>query len=170
MQKPHHIPSSHLGWQTERVRTPVMILNGPNLNLLGTRQPELYGRETLADIEAMCHARASSLGIVVTFRQSNHEGELVSWIHECRDRFSGLILNAAAYTHTSIALMDALLAVDIPSIEVHLSNIHQRESFRHTSCIAQAAQAMICGLGSHGYILALDALSALLTDRKQKEK
>ncbi|AMW35327.1 type II 3-dehydroquinate dehydratase [Haematospirillum jordaniae] len=156
--------------RSRRVRTSVMILNGPNLNLLGTRQPDLYGHETLADIEAMCHTHAAGLGMTLAFRQSNHEGELVSWVQEAPGAFGGLVINAAAYTHTSIALMDALLSVQIPAIEVHLTNIHQREPFRHNSWIARAAHGMICGLGSHGYILALDALNALLTDQKQKEK
>lgn len=142
--------------------TSVLILNGPNLNLLGTRQPEVYGRETLADIEALCHSHAASLGLAAEFRQSNHEGELVTWIQEARGRHGGIIINAAAYTHTSVAILDALLAVELPVVEVHLSNIHRREAFRQHSYVSQAARGMICGFGSHGYVLALDALHRLL--------
>ncbi|MFD2235579.1 type II 3-dehydroquinate dehydratase [Phaeospirillum tilakii] len=140
----------------------IIILNGPNLNMLGTRQPETYGRETLADIEHQCRAHAEGLGLTVEFRQSNHEGELVTWIQQARGRAAGLILNAGAYTHTSVALLDALLAAEVTTIEVHLSNIHQRDSFRHHSYVAQAAKGMIAGLGSHGYLLALDALARLI--------
>lgn len=141
---------------------PVLILNGPNLNMLGTRQPEVYGRETLADIAAQCHAHAARLGLSVDFRQSNHEGELVTWIQGARAENCGIIINAAAYTHTSVAILDALLAVGLPTVEVHLSNIHQRDAFRHHSYVSKAAKGMICGFGSHGYILALDALARLL--------
>lgn len=140
----------------------ISILNGPNLNMLGSRQPELYGRETLADIEAACRAHGDSLGLAVEFRQSNLEGELVTWIQQCRGRAAGIVLNAGAYTHTSVAILDALLAAEVSAIEVHLSNIHQRDSFRHHSYVAKAAKGMICGLGSHGYILALDALARLI--------
>lgn len=141
-----------------------MILNGPNLNLLGTREPEIYGSETLADIEARCQQRARSLGLAVDFRQSNIEGQLVDWIHEARQSAQGIIINAAAYTHTSVALLDALNTCDMPVIEVHLSNIHQRESFRHKSYIARRADGMICGLGSLGYELALEAVSKRLIE------
>ena len=140
----------------------VFILNGPNLNLLGDREPEIYGRETLADIEAATTAHARTLDLDVVFRQSNHEGVLIDWVHEARKAARGLVLNAGAYTHTSIALLDALSACKIPVIEVHLSNIHRRESFRHHSWVAGAATGMICGLGSHGYLLALDALARLI--------
>jgi 3-dehydroquinate dehydratase II len=142
----------------------IMILNGPNLNLLGTREPEIYGSETLADIETRCHQRAQSLGLAVDFRQSNIEGQLVEWIHEARQSARGIIINAAAYTHTSVALLDALNTCEMPIIEVHLSNIHQRESFRHKSYIARAADGMICGLGSLGYELALEAVSKRLIE------
>ena len=142
----------------------VLILNGPNLNLLGTRQPEIYGRETLLDIQAACEARGAVLGLAVTFRQSNHEGELVTWVQQARGQHRGLIVNAAAYTHTSVALLDALLAVDLPVVEVHLSNIHKREPFRHQSYVSRAATGMICGFGSHGYLLALEALHRLLLE------
>ena len=142
----------------------IMILNGPNLNLLGTSEPEIYGSETLADIESRCHQRAQSLGLAVDFRQSNIEGQLVEWIHEARQSARGIIINAAAYTHTSVALLDALNTCEMPIIEVHLSNIHQRESFRHKSYIARAADGMICGLGSLGYELALEAVSKRLIE------
>jgi 3-dehydroquinate dehydratase-2 len=143
--------------------TPIItILNGPNLNMLGTRQPELYGHETLADIERACVGHAAGLGMVVEFRQTNHEGDLVTWIQETRGRAAGIIINAGAYTHTSVALLDALLCAEVPTVEVHLSNIHQRDSFRHHSFVAKAAKGMICGFGSHGYILALDALARLI--------
>ncbi len=140
----------------------ILILNGPNLNMLGTREPEIYGSETLADIEARCRSRAETLGVEVDFRQSNIEGELVGWIQDARTSASGIIINAAAYTHTSVALLDALNACDMPIVEVHLSNIHQRESFRHKSYIARAADGMICGLGSLGYELALEAVAKRL--------
>jgi len=146
----------------------ISIFNGPNLNMLGTRQPELYGRETLSDIEALCRSHAATLDVTIEFRQSNHEGELVTWIQETRGRAAGLILNAGAYTHTSVAILDALLAAEVPTVEVHLSNIHQRDSFRHHSYVAQAAKGMICGFGSHGYILALDALARLIKGNSER--
>lgn len=139
-----------------------MILNGPNLNMLGTREPEIYGSETLSDIEAGCRARAEALGLEIDFRQSNIEGELVGWVQEARTSAAAIIINAAAYTHTSVALLDALNTCDMPIVEVHLSNIHQRESFRHKSFIARAADGMICGLGSLGYELALEAVAKRL--------
>lgn len=138
--------------------TKIMILNGPNLNMLGTREPEIYGSETLGDVEAFCKQRAEQLGATVDFRQSNVEGELVTWIQEARTTAQGIIINAAAYTHTSVAILDALNTCDMPIIEVHLSNIHQRESFRHKSYVSRVADAMICGLGSHGYELAIEAV------------
>lgn len=137
----------------------IMILNGPNLNLLGTREPEIYGSETLADVEARCRKRAEAHGLSVDFRQSNTEGDLVDWIQEARRGYVGMVINAAAYTHTSVALMDALNTCDIPIIEVHISNIHQRESFRHKSYIARAADGMICGVGTLGYELAIIAIA-----------
>ncbi|MET4126937.1 type II 3-dehydroquinate dehydratase [Roseovarius sp. MBR-6] len=136
----------------------ILILNGPNLNLLGTRQPEVYGRTTLADIETMCRAHAEMLGIDLDFAQSNHEGALVDAIHDARGRHGGLILNAGAYTHTSIALMDAISSAEVPTIELHLSNVHARESFRHISYISKVALGVICGFGAQGYILAIDAM------------
>ncbi len=139
----------------------VLVLNGPNLNLLGKREIEVYGRETLADIETAARVQARELGLDLEFRQSNHEGELVEWIQEARGRYSGLIVNAGAYTHTSIAILDALRAVDMPIIEVHLSNIFQREEFRHHSYVSRAARGIICGFGAQGYLLALHAMAKL---------
>jgi len=136
----------------------VYILNGPNLNLLGTREPEVYGHETLGDIEERAAARAQSLGLTIEFRQSNSEGELVDWIQEAGREACGLIINAGAYTHTSVALHDALSSVNIPAIEVHLSNIFAREDFRHHSYISKVALGVICGLGPIGYEFALQAL------------
>ncbi|MBK1695891.1 type II 3-dehydroquinate dehydratase [Rhodovibrio salinarum] len=145
-------------------RTPkILILNGPNLNLLGTRQPSVYGRETLGDVERACTKTAETLGLEVDFRQSNREGELVDWIQEARDSHAGIVINAGAYSHTSVAILDALLAVDLPVIEVHLSNLFKRETFRHHSYISQAAQGVICGLGAAGYLYALDALGRRLS-------
>ncbi len=135
-----------------------MILNGPNLNLLGTRQPEVYGPTTLADIEALCHEKAKALGIEIVFAQSNHEGALVDMLHAARGVHAGVILNAGAYTHTSVALMDAISSIMLPVVELHLSNIHAREAFRHKSYIAPVAVGQICGFGAAGYPLAIDAL------------
>ena len=140
----------------------VLVLNGPNLNMLGVRQPEVYGRETLGDIEAACRERAAELGIAVDFRQSNHEGELVEWIHEARDNADGIVINAGAYSHTSIAILDALLLCELPVVEVHLSNIYAREPFRHHSHLSKAAVGVICGLGAQGYLYGLDAITRLL--------
>ncbi|HXQ68031.1 MAG TPA: type II 3-dehydroquinate dehydratase [Alphaproteobacteria bacterium] len=140
----------------------VLVLNGPNLNLLGQREPEIYGRETLADIERAARARADALGLALDFRQSNHEGVLLDWIHEARASAAGIIINPAGYTTSSISLMDALLSCEMPVIEVHLSNIHKREPFRHRSMISRAARGVICGLGAHGYLLALEAIAALV--------
>ncbi len=139
--------------------TSLLVLNGPNLNLLGTRQPEVYGSVTLAEIEAMCGETAASLGIRLAFEQSNHEGALVDAIHAARGVHDGIVLNAGAYTHTSIALMDAISSVGLPVIELHLSNIHAREDFRAHSYIARVALAQICGLGPAGYPLAIRALA-----------
>lgn len=136
----------------------ILILNGPNLNLLGSREPEVYGKESLADIQSLCEAEAKQCGLSVDFRQSNHEGELVEWIHEAGRDFDGVIINAAAYSHTSVAILDALLSLTIPVIEVHLSNIYKRDEFRHHSFVSAAAKGVICGLGSQGYALALRAL------------
>lgn len=143
----------------------ILILNGPNLNMLGVREPEIYGAETLTDVEAACNERGAALGFEVDFRQSNMEGDLVTWIQEARTGHDGIVINAGAYTHTSVALFDALKLADLPVIEVHLSNIYRREAFRHHSYISAAATGIICGLGSQGYLLALDALARLLEDR-----
>ena len=146
---------------------PVYVLNGPNLNLLGLREPAIYGSATLKDVEARCRAHAATLGLAIEFRQSNHEGELVSWIHDARENASGIAINAGAYTHTSVALHDALKAVDLPSVEVHLSNVHKREAFRHTSLLAPAVSGIICGFGSDSYLLALTALHSLISANKK---
>jgi 3-dehydroquinate dehydratase II len=142
----------------------VFILNGPNLNLLGVRDPSIYGRDTLGDIEERCTARAASLGLEIDFRQTNHEGQLVDWIQEARESADGIILNAGAFTHTSVAVLDALTAAGLPIIEVHLSNIFRRERFRHHSYVSLAATGVICGLGAQGYELALDAVARLIED------
>lgn len=140
----------------------VFVLNGPNLNLLGQREPHIYGRETLDDVEAMCRDHASDLGLEIDFRQSNHEGVLIDWVHEARRLADGLICNLGAHSHTSIALHDALKAAELPAIEVHLSNLHAREPFRHTSYTAAASQGAIMGLGPMGYRLALTAMADLI--------
>lgn len=147
---------------TEQQSKAVLILNGPNLNLLGTREPEIYGSVTLDDIRRNVESRAMELGLKVDFRQSNTEGELVDWIQSARSTAAAIVINAGAYTHTSIAILDALLASDLPVIEVHLSNIFQREEFRHHSYISQAATGVICGFGAQGYLLALEAAESLL--------
>lgn len=144
--------------------TSILILNGPNLNLLGTRQPEIYGNTTLADVEEMCAERAKTLGINIDFRQNNHEGTLVDWIQEAKGTHQGIIINAGAYTHTSIALADAIASVELPVAEVHISNIHQRESFRHLSYISKVSVGMICGFGPFGYLMGIDALVNHLSD------
>ena len=140
----------------------VYVLNGPNLNLLGVRDPAVYGLDTLADIEARCVARAADLDLAIEFRQSNHEGQLVDWIQEARESADGIVLNAGALTHTSVAILDALLASELPVVEVHLSNIFRRERFRHYSYVSLAASGVICGLGAQGYELALDAIANLI--------
>jgi 3-dehydroquinate dehydratase-2 len=140
----------------------VFVINGPNLNLLGTREPDVYGHTTLADIEAVTITAGKSLDIDIEFRQSNEEGVLVNWVHESQNYAQGLIINAAGYTHTSVAIMDALLATQTPVIEVHLSNIYKREEFRHHSYISKAANGVICGFGSQGYVLAVHAMAKLL--------
>jgi 3-dehydroquinate dehydratase-2 len=141
----------------------IYVLNGPNLNLLGTREPEIYGRSTLKDIEAMCREAGKRHGYDVECRQSNHEGQIIDWMHEAREKgAAGIIINPAGYTSTSIAFLDAIKAVGLPTIEIHISNIHAREEFRHHSFVSRAAKAMVCGFGVHGYVLAIDGLVALL--------
>lgn len=147
----------------------ILVLNGPNLNLLGVREPTTYGRETLADIEEACLEQAAELGLSVDFRQSNHEGQLVDWIQEARENADGIILNAGAYTHTSIAILDALKAAELPVIEAHLSNIYRRETFRHTSYVSAGAQGVICGFGGHGYVLALAAMARLIPAETERD-
>ena len=151
--------------RTQRRTLAIYVLNGPNLNLLGVREPEVYGRMTLAEIGRAVAARARTHGLEVIFRQSNHEGELVDWIQEARTRSCGVILNAGAYTHTSVAIHDALRALDRPLIEVHLSNPYTREPFRHHSYVSPVATGVICGLKDTGYLLAVDALASLLKDQ-----
>lgn len=140
----------------------VLVLNGPNLNLLGTREPATYGSETLKDVEALCESAAKTLGLSLDFRQSNHEGELVTWIQDARTTADAILINPAAYSHTSVAIHDALRAVGLPVAEVHLTNIHQREAFRHHSYVSSVAFGVICGFGSLGYKLALEAVALKL--------
>jgi 3-dehydroquinate dehydratase-2 len=140
----------------------VLVLNGPNLNMLGVREPEIYGRATLADIESGCQKHAGALGLSLEFRQSNNEGELVSWVQEARQSTDAIVINAGAFTHTSVALLDALSMFGKPIIELHLSNIYAREEFRHRSYISPAASGIICGFGASGYELALDAVKRML--------
>ena len=141
----------------------ILVLNGPNLNLLGVREPQTYGHETLADIEEACLERGAALELEIDFRQSNHEGQLVDWIQEARESADGIVINAAGYTHTSVAIRDALVASELPVIEVHLSNIYKREEFRHRSFISAVARGVICGFGGHGYEIALEAMARLLS-------
>jgi 3-dehydroquinate dehydratase-2 len=144
-------------------KKPVLVLNGPNLNMLGKRQPEIYGRATLADVEKACKAEAGRLGLAIEFAQSNHEGALVDRIQAAREENSAIVLNAGALTHTSVALLDALNAAELPVVEVHISNIYRRESFRHHSYISPVAVGVIAGLGVQGYLFALQALARILT-------
>lgn len=146
---------------------PIYILNGPNLNMLGLREPAVYGTATLAGIEARCRQHASMLGRQIEFRQTNIEGELVTWIQEAREKAMGIAINAGAYTHTSIAIHDALKAADLPAVELHLSNVHKREEFRHHSMIAAAVNGVICGFGAESYLLALSALNSVITANKK---
>ncbi|WP_455872791.1 type II 3-dehydroquinate dehydratase [Rhizobium yanglingense] len=139
----------------------IFVLNGPNLNLLGTREPGIYGGKTLTDIETDCKAVGGELGLEIDFRQSNHEGVLIDWLHEANGKAAGVMLNAGAYTHTSLALHDAIRAISIPVVELHITNVHAREEFRHKSLIAPAVKGVICGFGPHSYILALHALKNL---------
>jgi 3-dehydroquinate dehydratase-2 len=145
----------------------VAVLNGPNLNMLGSREPALYGAATLDDVEALCAEAAQALDLAIDFRQTNHEGELITWVQECRDKARGIVINPGGYSHTSIALMDAVLAAELPVVEVHLTNIHAREEFRRHSLISRAANGVICGLGIRGYGLALTAIAEMLLDEDQ---
>lgn len=142
---------------------PIEVLNGPNLNMLGLREPAIYGAATLADLEALCRRKAEGLGLAVEFRQSNHEGELIDWIHRARTTAAGIVINPGGLTHTSVVLHDALKAAELPVIEVHISNVHQREHFRHFSYVSLVASGVIAGLGVHGYEAAIDALHRLIS-------
>jgi len=148
----------------------VFVLNGPNLNRLGLREPAIYGRATLADVEKLCRERAQGLGLAIDFRQTNHEGELIGWIQEARKAAAGIVLNAGAYTHTSVAIFDALLTAEKPVIEVHISNVFRREAFRHHSYISPAATGVIVGLGPLGYALALEALAGQIRGARRKAR
>lgn len=150
---------------SEKANNTLLILNGPNLNLLGTREPDTYGTVTLAEIEAQSKQHAETKGYAVDFRQSNIEGTLVDWLQEGGQSAAGIIINAAAYTHTSVALHDAVAAIDTPVVEVHLSNIFAREAYRHHSYLSDVAAGVICGFGAHGYTLAIDALVCMLRDQ-----
>jgi len=143
---------------------PIFVLNGPNLNMLGLREPAIYGTDSLDDVRRKAEARAKAVGLAIDFRQSNIEGELVTWVQEARDKAAGIILNAGAYSHSSIALLDALQAAELPVIEVHLSNIFRREPYRQHSYISLGAKGVICGLGAKGYELALEAMADMLAD------
>ena len=145
----------------------VVVLNGPNLNLLGKREPEIYGRETLADVEAECRRVGAELGLQIEFHQSNREYEIIEWIHAARERAAGIVINPAAFTHTSIAILDALNAFEGPIIEVHISNVHRREDFRHHSYVSGVASGVIVGCGTQGYGFALKRIAKLIGDRKK---
>ena len=144
------------------MRPIVYVLNGPNLNLLGTRQPEIYGRETLAEVEAECRRIGADLGLAIEFRQTNAEFQLIDWIHEARSRAAGIVINPAALTHTSVAVLDALITCEFPILEVHISNIHKREEFRQHSFVSRVAAGVICGFGTQGYFLAIQRLARLI--------
>ncbi|AWS44753.1 type II 3-dehydroquinate dehydratase [Streptosporangium sp. 'caverna'] len=148
----------------------VLVLNGPNLNLLGRREPELYGIVTLDEIESLCQAFGEKNDLLIDFRQSNHEGVLIDAVQEAGQHAAGIVINAAGYTHTSVALRDALASVGIPIVEVHLTNIHRREAYRRTSFVSEVADALICGAGAHGYVLALTHLSHLLENLEKGDR
>ena len=145
----------------------ILVINGPNLNLLGTREKEKYGQSTLEDIKNKCEAHAKKVGIVIKFEQSNVEGEIVNLIQSAKKRYDGIVINAGGYTHTSVAILDALLAVKIPTIELHITNIYKREEFRHKSLISKAAVGIICGLGVNGYLMALDGIKNILNNENR---
>jgi len=140
----------------------ILVLNGPNLNMLGTREPATYGHETLADVEALCQLTAAEQGLEVEFRQTNHEGQLIDWIHQARGRCAGILINPGAWTHTSVAIRDALVAAELPVIEVHISNVHKREEFRHHSFVSGVAVGVLCGFGTNGYRMGLTHFAHLL--------
>ncbi|MDE2516415.1 MAG: type II 3-dehydroquinate dehydratase [Rhodospirillales bacterium] len=142
----------------------IYVLNGPNLNLLGKRQPKIYGHETLADVEAACRAAADRLGFEIAFHQSNAEFQIIDWIHAARETASGMVINPAAFTHTSVAILDALHTCEFPIFEVHISNVHKREAFRHHSYVSTVATGVIAGFGAQGYVLALERLGRLLAE------
>lgn len=142
---------------------PIYLLNGPNLNLLGKRQPEVYGRETLADVQEKCEALAAELGLTLRCLQSNWEGQIIDWIHQARDEGAGIVINPGAFTHTSVAILDALNAFDGPVLEVHISNVHKREAFRHHSYVSLRAEGVIAGFGTEGYLLALRRMKTLVS-------
>lgn len=148
----------------------VLVLNGPNLNLLGTREPAIYGSETLADVAERCRQAGERLGLAIDFRQSNAEHQLIDWLHEARERVHGIVINPAAYTHTSVALADALKAIDKPVIEVHISNVHKREAFRHHSYVSPIAEAIIVGCGTQGYVLALERMAEVLNANEARKR
>ncbi|MGN6651281.1 type II 3-dehydroquinate dehydratase [Trinickia sp.] len=145
----------------------VLVLNGPNLNLLGTREPAIYGKETLADVAERCRTAGERLGLAIDFRQSNAEHQLIDWLHDARHQIHGIVINPAAYTHTSVALADALTAIAKPVIEVHISNVHKREAFRHHSYVSPIAEAVIIGCGTQGYVLALERMAVLLKQQQE---
>jgi 3-dehydroquinate dehydratase-2 len=144
----------------------IFVLNGPNLNLLGKRQPDIYGSETLADVEADCRRVAGEIGLAVEFRQTNAESELIEWIHQARDKAAGIVINPAALTHTSVAVRDALAACECPILEVHISNIHRREEFRHHSFVSGVVTGVVCGFGTQGYGFALQRIAQLVKAAK----
>jgi len=152
--------------EIKRVSRIVVVLNGPNLNLLGKREPEIYGRETLADVEADCRRIGAELKLAIEFHQSNREYEIIDWIHGCRERAGGIVINPGAFTHTSVAIRDALAAFDGPIIEVHISNVHKREAFRHHSFVSGVASGVIVGCGTQGYALALRRIATLIGEGK----
>jgi 3-dehydroquinate dehydratase-2 len=163
------LPNSVNGLPELSMAKTIYVINGPNLNMLGTREPEKYGTATLADVEKLCRATAKRFGLDVVFRQSNREGELVDWIQEAHAKKAvGMVINPAGYTTTSIAIMDALLAIKLPVIEIHITNIHQRESFRHNSYVSKAAKAVICGFGVNGYALAITGVAGLIGAKEKR--